>query len=144
MKYYVDTCIWLNLFKKEGDPLKGVPYWQLAQEFLEKIMFSDDEVIYSGFILKELEYNLKDRQVFEEKRKFLKEEPKFSFVKATPEDYDFARKMEVEFNFKISFFDCMHIALCKRGGYLLVTRDNLLIEKAQKYVLVGTPENLLP
>lgn len=144
MKYYVDTCIWLNLFKKEGDPHKGVPYWQSVKEFIEKIMFSDNEVIYSGFVLKELEHNLKDRTIFEEKQKFLKEELKFSFVKATPEDYDFARKMESEFNFEISFFDCMHTALCKRGGYLLVTRDNLLIEKAKKYVLVDRPENLLP
>jgi len=34
MQYYVDTSIWLNFFKKEGDPTKGVPYWQLAKAFL--------------------------------------------------------------------------------------------------------------
>ena len=99
-QYYVDSCIWLNLFKKEGDPTKGVPYWQLAKEFLEKIMFSDDEIFYSGFVLKEIKYGLSNENLFAEKQKFLREEPKFHFVKATPEDYDAARTLESEFHVK--------------------------------------------
>jgi len=33
--YYVDSCIWLNLFKKEGDVAKGVPYWEITKKFIE-------------------------------------------------------------------------------------------------------------
>ena len=35
-RYYVDSCIWLNLFKEEGDPTKGIPYWTLAKKFIEE------------------------------------------------------------------------------------------------------------
>ena len=140
--YYVDSCIWLNLFKKEGDATKGTPYWKLAEDFLEKVMFSEDNVVYSGFVLKEIRCDLNNEELFKEKQKFLEEEPKFSFIKTIPEDYDFGRKLESEFNFEISFLDCMHIAIAKRLRLILVTRDTLLIEKAKKYVLVDKPENL--
>lgn len=142
-RYYVDSCIWLNLFKKEGDAVKGELYWKLAEEFLEKIMFSENVIVYSGFVLKEIKHKLKDNQLFEEKQTFMEEEPKFIFVKATEEDYGFGRELESEFNFEISFFDCLHIAMSKRLGCVLVTRDNLLIEKAKEYVIVEKPEKLL-
>ncbi len=142
--YYVDSCIWLNLFKEEGDPTKGIPYWLLAKQFIEGIIFSEnDEIVYTGFVLKEIRYKLNDEKLFQERLEFLKKEPKFKFIKAIPEDYDFARKLESEFKFEISFFDCMHIAICKRLNSVLVTRDNLLIEAAKKYILVTKPENLL-
>ena len=140
--YYVDSCIWLNLFKKEGDAIRGTPYWKLAEDFIEKIIFSENEIVYSGFVLKEIRHDLSNEELFKEKHTFLEEEPKFSFVKTTPEDYAFGRKLEAEFNFEISFFDCMHIAICKRWGYILVSRDNLLIKYAKKYIAVNKPENL--
>lgn len=141
-QYYVDSCIWLNLFKKEGDAARGKPYWKLAKEFIERIMFSEDVIVYSGFVLKEIKHNLKDNQLFEEKQTFMGEEPKFSLIRVTEEDYNFGRILESEFNFEISFFDCMHIAISKRLGCILVTRDRLLMEKAKNYVKVDKPENL--
>ncbi|MEK6845880.1 MAG: PIN domain-containing protein [Nanoarchaeota archaeon] len=141
--YYVDSCIWLNLFKEEGDPTKGIPYWLLAKSFIEGIMFSEeDEIIYTGFVLKEIRYKLNDEKLFQDRLEFLRKEPKFRFVKATPEDYDLARKLESEFKFEISFFDCIHIAICKRLNAHLVTRDQILIEASKKYILVDKPENL--
>lgn len=139
--YYVDACIWLNLFKKEGDPNKGTPYWKITQDFLEKIMFSEDEIAYSGFVLKEIKFKISEKD-FIEKREFLESEPKFSFVKATPDDYYLARKLESEFEFEISFFDCMHVAISKRLGYILITRDKLLIQYAKKHVEVYKPEEV--
>ncbi|MBU0470149.1 MAG: PIN domain-containing protein [Nanoarchaeota archaeon] len=140
--YYVDSCIWLNFFKKEGDINNGVPYWKLAENFFEKIIFSEDNIIYSGFILKEIKYNLNNNELFKEKQAFIQEEPKFKFVKVVEEDYAFGRKLEYEFNFEISFFDCMHIAISKRLRCILVTRDRLLIKKAKKFVSVNKPEEL--
>jgi len=68
----------------------------------------------------------------EEKKKFLEDESKFVFVKAKVEDYDYARKLESEHNFILSFFDCIHIAICQRLGFFLVTRDKLLMKIAKK------------
>lgn len=142
--HYIDSCIWLNFFKEEGDPTKGIPYWILAKNFIEKVIFSEEsEIIYSGFVLKEIRYKIDDEKLFLERLNFFKKEPKFSFVKATPEDYDFARKLESEFHFKLSFFDCMHIAVTKRLNAVLVTGDKMLINAAKRLILVDKPENLL-
>ena len=141
--FYMDSCIWLNLFKKEGDPTKGVPYWKIAEDFIETIMFSQDkEIIYSGFVLKELKYKVEET-VFKEKVLFFKEEEKIKFAKAEEEDYPFARKLESELSYELSFFDCLHIAVCKRLNAILVTRDDILIQFAKKYIEADKPENLL-
>jgi len=140
--FYVDSCIWLNLWKKEGDATKGIPYWKIAKDFIERIMFSEhEEIIYSGFILKELKYKL-DEDTFNEKLLFFQNEEKIRFVKATEDDYSFARKLESESQYEISFFDCLHIAVCKRLNLMLVTRDDDLIEFARKYIEAEKPEKI--
>lgn len=143
-KYYIDSCIWLNLFKKEGDPSKGSrSYWKIAKDFIESVLFSDKkEIIYSGFVLKELKFKLSE-SLFKEKLRFLKGEEKFKFAKAIEGDYALSRNLEEESDYEISFFDCLHIALCKRLNLILVTRDADLIEFAQKYILVVKPEDLI-
>ena len=140
--FYLDSCIWLNLFKEEGDSNKGVPYWKIAKEFIEKIILSKDkEIVFSGFILKELKHKLDD-STFEEKLLFLKNEEKFRFIKATEGDYTLGRKLESESKFDISFFDCIHVAICKRVNSTLVTRDLKLIGFAKDYVEVIKPEEI--
>ena len=141
--FYLDTCIWLNLFKKEGDSTKGVPYWRIAKDFIEKVIFSDDEeIIYSGLILKEMRFKFKNNEIFKEKELFFKEEIKFRFVKTAEEDYSFARKLESELMYELSFYDCLHIAICRRLNLVLVTRDADLIRFARRYILVEMPEHL--
>jgi len=138
--FYLDSCIWLNLFKKEGDVNKGVPFWKLARDFIEKVIFSKkDEIIYSGFILKELKYILNEKE-FTEKLLFFKNEERIRFVKATEEDYSFARKLESDSKYEISFFDCLHVAMCKRLDLILITRDKKLIEFAKHIINVRKPE----
>ena len=141
--FYLDSCIWLNLFKKEGDPTKGVPYWEIARDFIEKVMFSkNEEIIYSGLILKELKFKICNENILKEKLLFLKEEDKFKFVEVTEKDYSFARKLESELKYELSFYDCLHIAICKRLNFILITRDKDLIRIARRYIIVEKPENL--
>lgn len=107
-------------------------------------MFSEDEeIIYSGFILKEIKFKLNDENLFKEKLEFLEKEESFRFVKATEEDYEFARKLESELKYELSFYDCLHVTMCKRLDFVLVTRDNDLIKFASKFISVERPENLL-
>ncbi len=104
MQYYVDTCIWLNLFKKEGDPAKGIPYWQLANEFFGRVLLSkNDEIIYSGTVLRELQIRL-EAKAYQEKRRWLEKEPKFIKVDISNEDKAAARKLESRYDFEISFY----------------------------------------
>tara|TARA_Y100000310_G_scaffold262785_1_gene272585 strand:+ start:770 stop:1207 length:438 start_codon:yes stop_codon:yes gene_type:complete len=142
IRFYIDTCIWLNLFKKEGDSSKGVPYWKIADDFIKRIMFSEDkEIIYNSLILKELKFKLGEIS-FNEKLIFLKSEKRFKFIKSVDTDYSFARKLEGEFKYEIGFFDCLHIAICKRTNSILITRDKELIKNAIKYITVNKPEQL--
>ncbi len=135
--FYLDTCIWLNLFKKEGDSSRGVPYWKIARDFIEKVMFSkNEEIIYSGLILREIKFKIGNEDILKEKLLFLKEEYKFRFVEVT------ARKLESELKYELSFYDCLHIAICKRLNFILVTRDKDLIKIAKRYISVEKPENL--
>lgn len=82
--------------------------------------------------------------MFKEKLLFLGEETKFRFIEINEEDYSFARKLESELEYALSFYDCLHIAVCRRLGLTLVTRDNDLIRFARRYILTEKPENLLP
>lgn len=141
-RYYVDSCIWLNLFKKEINPNGIKDFWKIAEEFiLEKS--ENDNIIYTGLVFRELEDKINDVLRYKEKLYFIKEELKCNYVKLTNEDYDFARKLEKEENCILSFYDFLHIAVCKRTDSILITRDNKLIEVSKKYILVFKPEDLI-
>lgn len=128
-----------------GDSSRGVPFWKIAEEFVNKIMFSEDEeIIYSGLVLREIQFKIGDDALFKERLGFLREEPKFRLVEVTKEDYSIARKLESESGFDISFYDCIHMAMCKRLSIVLVTRDNKLMNLAKEHITAKKPEDLLP
>ncbi len=135
--YYVDTCIWLNLFKKEEDSTKKVPYWKLAKDFLEQ----NNRLIISTIVLKELSYKLGEQ--FEERLKFFRNTDFVEIIKTTQEDYDLARTFEREEEFEISFYDYLHVAIAKRLNIPLITRDRDLMKFAKKHIEVYKPEDLL-
>ena len=137
--YYVETCIWLNLCKKEGDATKGIPYWILTEDFLEQADEDDATIFVSTITLKELFFKLGDK--FEELKQFFNENEYIQLIKTTPEDYDLAREFEKN-HALLSFYDYLHVAICKRLGCPLVTRDRDLIEFAREHIDVSKPEDL--
>jgi len=121
--YYFDTCIWLSIFNKNEQNLSN---GKNSKRLIELLLFEKDKKIYySGFILRELEHKLKDN--FEEKRNYFRNEENLIFVKATPKDYELARALETKYNKKLSFFDFLHIAICKNNKLILITLDKELI-----------------
>ncbi|MEK6889176.1 MAG: PIN domain-containing protein [Nanoarchaeota archaeon] len=140
-RYYIDTCIYLNLWQKEINPKTGLKLWKIARDFLQKIEDKENIILFSGFVLKETSYIL--RKSFDEKRNIFLDKSKFKKVFANPEDYEYARKLEKEFNYEISFFDCIHIVLTKKEKAILITRDEKLINYGKRYCKVNKPEELL-
>ncbi len=138
--HYVDTCIWLNLFKKEGDETKGIPYWKLAKDLIEQVEDENDFIIVSTITLKELTFKLGDR--FNEVKQFFQESNSIKIIKTTPDDYDQARQWEQEHQL-LSFYDYLHVAIAKRLEIPLIIRDRDLMEFAQEHVEVFKPEDLL-
>ena len=140
-KYYLDSCIWLNLFKREGDARKGVPYWEIALNFLENVEEGNGVVYVSTIVLKELHFILgKD---FWRVQKFFKESGFINIIKTAREDYDLAREFEEEDSARISFYDYLHVAIAKRLGCYFLTRDQDLIEFAGDKIEVCKPEDLI-
>ena len=139
MNYYVDTCIWLNIFNSdEANTIQS----KCSKELIEKILFSKKhKILYSGFVLRELEFKL--RENYEKKRKWFKSEPNLIFIKATKETYNYARKLEKENNYKISFFDYIHLTLTKETNSILITRDKELLNTSKDLIIAQTPENAL-
>jgi len=138
--YYVDTCIYLNLWQKEE--INGLKVWKYAKEFLEKAEANHCTIYYSGFILKELMYILSNEEFLIKKEMF---EYTNNYRKAhlTEEEFNQARRIERETNAEISFFDIIHMLLAKKTGSILVTRDNKLIQISGKYgVKALKPEHL--
>jgi predicted nucleic acid-binding protein len=130
MIYYVDTCIWLNLFKKEGDSTKGTPFWKIADEFVGKVMVSGSEIVYTDIVLRELEIVL-PVQEFKDSFSYLKNKP-FRHILVLNEDRNNARKLESKYDFTISFYDLVHLCIARRIGGILVTRDKGLLRVARK------------
>lgn len=138
MNYYVDTCIYLNLWKRETR--QGMPFWKFAFDFLEKVKLSKNIIYYSDFILKELSFQLTEKE-FEEKTKIFHQNH-FKKIFISRKEYGYAREIESEINFEISFFDILHLLLAKQTRSILVTRDNKLISIAKRYdVKVGKSED---
>lgn len=140
-RYYIDSCIYLNLWQKEVNPKTGLKLWKIARDFLQKIEDKENIILFSGFILKEMAYVLKEN--FNEKRRIFLDKDKFKKILAFPEDYEFARKLEKEFNYEISFFDCIHIVLARKEKAILITRDERLISYGRRYCRINKPEELL-
>ena len=139
-EYYLDTCIWLNLFKKESDPTHKISYWKLAKDFIEQVEEKNGKIIVSTIVLKELYFTMND--TFSRIQKFFKESECIKIVKTNPEDYELARKWEREHKI-LSFYDYIHVAISKRFTVSLITRDEDLIEFAKSEIKVFKPEELI-
>ena len=132
MRYYVDTCVWLNLFQKEGE------HSDLTELALSRLIRTNAQICYSGEVLKELRRKLGHKYAF-----VRKELEFFSFVDLLPEDMRNARILESVYAFELSFADLIHLCIAKRIGATLVTRDKqLMVVCKEQGVLAEKPEEL--
>lgn len=143
LSFYVDSCIYLNLWQKESDEKSGILYWKLTKEFFEKIEDKKAVVYYSGYLLKELSFIL-EKEVFNKKLQIFNHSPNFVRVKLSIIEFNLARAIEKESNYEISFFDIIHMLLARKTNSILITRDKKLIEISKRYnVTAKTPEEIL-
>ncbi len=139
MNIYLDTCIWLSIFNKnEQNTING----KNSKKLVETILFkTNNKIIYSGFVLKELESKLNNN--FAEKREYFQRENNIIFVKANQNDYDTARKIETTYKSNLSFFDCLHIAICKNNNFILITLDKELLTIGKLETKTYSPKEIL-
>ena len=141
--FYIDTCIYLNLWKKEKGVIFGKPLWLISKEFFELMINNNYKVYYSGFILKELYHKL-DEEEFNKKRVFIESTNNFIKIDLTNEEYKQAKLIERKVNFAISFFDIIHLILAKKSNSMLITRDKELLKIAKRLGAVAKkPEEVI-
>ena len=133
IRYYVDTCIWLNLFREEHAP-NGVPLWLFTEEFIIRAKQEGWEILISSVVLGELSRRLDLELVHESFQAF-------TFVETRREDYALASSIEA--SHFIGMNDCLHLAISKRMDAVLVTRDKNLLRVAKRFVKAKKPEDLL-
>lgn len=139
--YYVDSCVYLNLWQKEKSKF-GRPLWKFAKNFFEKIEQKEYLIYYSGFLLKELSFILTENE-FAQKRLMFEASPNFKKVKLTSNEYELARKIESK-NKDIGFYDILHMLLTRKTNSILITRDKELLKLAKKYrINAKKPEEIL-
>ena len=132
--FYVDTCIYLNLWKKEE------PFWRSAEKFFNKQQ--DGCIYYSSFVLKELKHKISYKD-FVKKQSVILHNPMFKRVFSDNLLFGLARRIENEIDFEISFFDILHMLLAKKVNAILVTRDIKLLKIAREYnITAKKPEEL--
>lgn len=139
--YYVDTCIWLNLWLKEVSE-SGMPHGEIAKNFFKEIeLCQDAQIFISTIVIKEIAFVLEED--YSKREHIFRRIPYITIIKTNNEDYRIARFIEKNEQYVLGFGDCLHIALTKRLGVLLVTRDKALLELGKKYVFTNKPEELL-
>ena len=93
-------------------------YLQKRKKFFTKSLHlfktiekENTKIFVSTIILKELYYKCKNFHLL---KKFFQSCNSIEIIKTTKEDYKLARQYEKENDYKISFYDYLHIAICKR------------------------------
>ena len=139
--YYVDSCIYLNLWQKEIDENEK-PLGEYAKRFLEKAEEDNLLIYYSGFLLKELMFIL-DMEEYLQKRELFEDSPNFKKVILSKEEFQLAVQIRKQ-NKEISLYDIIHLLLSKKTNSILITRDELLIQLAGKFSIIAKkPEEIL-
>ena len=134
-KYYVDTCIFLNIWEQEIGPDPKKPFWKGSTEFIKKAMI-EKSLHLSSVVLKELRHTTDD---YSQEKSYLLEEAKILAV--LKEDAPFARWIEKKF--PLSEEDALHYVLAKRHQLILITRDKKLLSFANKHgVIAYQPEEV--
>lgn len=119
-----------------------MPHLENAKSFIERINNLNEYIYYSDIVLREIKNKLMDDIVFLEKLNVMKNTPNFRYIEAIKEDFAYSRKLESKSQFEISFYDCIHISICKRLDLILVTRDKKLLEFSKEFIISEKPENL--
>jgi len=138
MKYYVDTCIFLNVWKGEIGPNKRRPFYKISDEFLKE--YKKDKLI-STKVLAEIERKLSKAEFKARCFQLLDELETLDI----PEDVIAqAQRMYQDTKKEISFADIIHMLMAEREGAILVTRDRTLMKIAREhYISVASPDALV-
>ena len=133
MRFYFDTCIWMDLFLDRN--ING----KFAKELLEKIILYNYEVVYSDFTI----FELKEREFSDQEiRELLTIFKSTKIIKLYKTKFQFIEAKQLSKNRNISIGDSLHAILARDSESTLITRDNDF-NKIKDVIKAKKPEDLV-
>ncbi len=115
MRFYIDTCIWIDFFEdRNGKNKRGLN----AREFLVNILFSKCVIVSSSAVFDELLKRYTKKELQEKMKKI---EHRIKLIKTNQKQENEA-KMISRIR-KLSFQDTFHAIIARDNNCVLITRD---------------------
>jgi predicted nucleic acid-binding protein len=118
-KYYIDTNIWRDFVESRVDYLR--PLGEFAFQFLKRVIKNKDLVIYSEFILDELNQKYTLQEIEKYCFKLLRDAKLIEEVPFTDRQLNEALKVASER--RVSKGDAIHAILARDNDAVVITRD---------------------
>ncbi len=135
-KYYVDTCIWIDLYE-DRKGYNGELLGKFAAKFLFSLLKKQQVLIISKLLIKELKKYYAEEQIEGMFRPFTRIIEKMFITK---QQADEAKQIAEER--KIPAGDALHAILARDYALILVTRDNDF-KKMEDIAKYHKPEELI-
>ncbi len=136
MKYYIDSCIWIDYFENRSDKFKPLGEWAL--NLINKIINEDSFFVLSDHILKELEFYYSK----EELNSFLNIIPKKLINYTNTNKKQIKEAISIKNKLKIPFGDALHAVLARDNKSIMITRDKHFYRLSNKFN-IKKPEDLI-
>ncbi|MEK6964284.1 MAG: PIN domain-containing protein [Nanoarchaeota archaeon] len=117
VKYYLDTCIWIDFFEdRKGS--KGEPFGEFASRLLTKIQKENNQIMLSDHLLNEFKRGFSLSSILHILDSLQIEMEGFSY--SISQDAE-AQRLAKDKN--VPFEDALHAILARDSNAILVTRD---------------------
>ena len=116
-KYYFDTSIWLDFFENRNE--LHLPKGDWAHRLMDKIINSDDRILYSDMVL--IELRVLGYQQHELEMLFQALKPVLIFVQATDKQLKRAKDLSLKRN--VPKGDAVHALIARDQQAIFVTLD---------------------
>ena len=128
-KYYFDTSIWLDHFENRNE--LHLPKGDWAHRLMNKIINSDDRILYSDMVL--IELRVLGYQQHELEMLFQALKPVLIFVQATDKQLKRAKDLSLKRN--VPKGDAVHALIARDNNAILVALDKHF-EKVKDFVQI--------
>ena len=136
MKYYFDTCIWIDFFENREDRFRPLGEWALR--LINKIIQENNTLLYSKLINKELNKFYTEELI---KERFLIF-PAEILKKVAIIDEQIKESRILSKKLKIPRDDVLHAIIARDNNAIMITRDKHFYELSN-ITIIKKPEDLI-
>lgn len=133
MKFYLDTCIWLDIIEKRGEDGK------LGRELIKKIIIENHCLLYSDIVVLELKNIGYEKNEVKKTMSMIKRR-NLQLTQATKEQIKKAKAVAHQRN--VPLRDVLHAILTRDNDAQLVSRDNHFL-KLKDIAVMKSPGEIL-